>query len=337
MSFLEKAWVKKAGWLILLWPVSVVFQILAKARRKKQQSVSAAPADSGKVPLLVIGNISIGGTGKTPLIIALSSLLKEAGFTPGVISRGYGGTAANYPMQVDEFSKVSESGDEAFLIAEKTGCPVVVDPDRCMALKCLHENFKVDVVLSDDGLQHYNLHRDIEIAVVDGQRLFGNGFCLPAGPLREPISRLKEVDHLVMNGPAAEELESLKAASIMELKPRSLVNLHSGEKRPFSGAPFNIGNTIQAISALGNPQRFYDSLAGLPYQLETYSFPDHHAFSPSDFEQRGIDEHQPVVMTEKDAVKCREFTRPNYWYLAVDIKLDDKFTEQLIKQIKQFG
>lgn len=320
----------------MLWPVSLLFQIIAGIRRNLQQSKTAPEWCSA--PVIVIGNISVGGTGKTPLLITLANKLKEQGFKPGVISRGYGGIGASYPMQVDEFSDVNEAGDEAFLIAEKTGCPVVVDPDRNTALKELLKDKDVDVVLSDDGLQHYKLYRDLEIAVVDGQRLFGNGFCLPAGPLREPVSRLKQVDHIVLNQAAEEGTTAsdvLKDASKMQLEPRYLVNLSSGEKRPFIGAPFNMGNRVQAVSALGNPERFYALLARLPYQLQTNSFPDHHRFSASDFEAPAIDEHQPVVMTEKDAVKCRSFAQSNYWYLSVDVQLEEKFIEGLSEQIKK--
>ncbi|PCJ22814.1 MAG: tetraacyldisaccharide 4'-kinase [SAR86 cluster bacterium] len=333
MNFLEKAWEQKAGWLVLLLPVSALFQLLAGIRRKQQEVKKAT--SSHKVPVIVFGNISVGGTGKTPLLMTTACELKELGFKPGIISRGYGGEATSYPLQINKKTSVNEAGDEAFLTAEKTLCPVVVDPDRNAALNFLLENNDVDVVLSDDGLQHYKMYRDIEIAVIDGQRLFGNGYCMPAGPLRESPKRLKEVDHVVVNGQAAENLDVLKSAITMQLEPRFLVNLCSGQKKPFIGAPFNMGNKVQAVSALGNPQRFYDLLARLPYQLETFSFPDHHPFSLDDFEQRGIDEHQPVVMTEKDAVKCRAFARPNYWYLAVDVQIDKSFIELLADQIKK--
>lgn len=340
MSFLEKAWYKKAVWLNLLWPVSLLFQFLAGIRRTLQKSKT--PPEPGAVPLIVIGNISVGGTGKTPLLITLANKLKEEGFKPGVISRGYGGVGAEYPLQVDEFSEVSKAGDEALLIAQKTDCPVVVDPDRNLALQELLKNTQVDVVLSDDGLQHYKLHRDIEIVVVDGQRLFGNGYCLPAGPLREPVSRLRSVEHIIVNSSADNDeaiaaIDALKDATTMELEPRYLVNICSGEKRPFIGAPFNMGNRVQAISALGNPQRFYELLSRLPYQLQTFSFPDHHPFAASDFEERGIDERQPIVMTEKDAVKCKGFAQSNYWYLAVDVRLDETFIANLVDQIKKLN
>lgn len=331
MSFIERAWHKKAGWLVLLWPLSLLFQLLTKLRRAVQKP-SGRPSYQ-TVPLIVVGNISVGGTGKTPLLITLVKHLAKSGFKPGVVSRGYGGKASAYPLHVDGDTNVSESGDEAYLIAEKTGCPVYVDPDRCSAVKALLENEDVDVVLSDDGLQHYRLYRDIEIVVVDGERLFSNGFCLPAGPLRESMSRLKDVAHIVINGKPSSTLPLLNDASAMQLEPRFLVNLVTGEKRPFSGAPFNMGNKLQAVSALGNPQRFYDLLQRLPYQLETFSFPDHHEFTALDFEQQGIDEHQPVVMTEKDAVKCQQFAKNNFWYLSVEVDLETQFVDRVIEDL----
>ena len=335
MSFLERAWHKRARWLILLWPVSVLFQALTTIRRAAQQS-KKRPADQ-TAPLIVIGNISLGGTGKTPLLIALSQELQKQGFKPGIVSRGYGGRAPGYPLAVNSDSDVSQSGDEAFLIAEKTGCPVYVDPDRSAALHALLFREGVDVVLCDDGLQHYKLYRDLEIVVVDGQRLLSNGFCIPAGPLRESMDRLNEVQYIVVNGEPAREISQLARASRMQLEPRTLVNLVSGEKRPFAGAPFNTGNKLQAVSALGNPQRFYALLERLPYQLETFTFPDHHSFTAADFKQQGIDEHQPVVMTEKDAVKCRQFAKNNFWYLSVEVNLESQFVERLIEDIRQLS
>ena len=333
MSFLERAWHKRAGWLVLLWPISLLFQALTRIRRTIQQSKDH-PTDI-TAPVIVIGNISLGGTGKTPLLITLSQKLQEQGFKPGIISRGYGGAALSYPFAVDSGSDVHESGDEAFLIAEKTGCPVYVDSDRCAALHALLLYEDVDVVLSDDGLQHYKLYRDLEIVVVDGQRLFSNGFCMPAGPLRESMTRLNEVQYIVVNGEPTKKIPQLAAADTMQLEPQCLVNMVSGEKRPFSGAPFNMGNKLQAVSALGNPQRFYALLRRLPYQLETFSFPDHHNFTVADFEQQDIDMNQPVVMTEKDAVKCRQFAKNNFWYLSVEVSLESQFVERLIEDIRR--
>lgn len=327
MSFLEQAWYKKAPWLIVLRPLAWIFQILGYCRRKIQQR--ASQPQSHTIPVIIVGNITVGGTGKTPVIMALADHFKDQGIKPGIISRGYGGSSGIYPLAVTTATAVESCGDEALLMAQKTNCPVVVDPDRVSALRYLIDNEDVEVILCDDGLQHYRLHRDMEIAVVDGQRLFGNRQCLPAGPLREPVSRLRTVDYVVINGDAAAELDELATATTMQLVPRFLINLGSGEKRPFAGAPFNMGSKIQAVSAIGNSERFYQLLDKLPYQLEKISFPDHHLFCASDFEDSGIDMQQPVVMTEKDAVKCRQFATPNFWYLSVDVKLPQDFLDSL--------
>ncbi|NKB31799.1 MAG: tetraacyldisaccharide 4'-kinase [Pseudomonadales bacterium] len=330
MNFLERAWYRKAGWLILLWPLAIVFQGLA-ALRRSLQSINTRP-DSVSVPIVVVGNITVGGTGKTPLLIALCQHLKTQGIHPGIISRGFGGKAANYPMLVGGNDSPAVVGDEALLIARNTKCPVVVDPDRNSALQHLLSREQVDVVLSDDGLQHYKLFRDIEIVVVDGHRRFGNGLCLPAGPLRESVSRLDSVDFIIVNG--ADGTEVRKEASAMEMEPKFLVNLATGEKRPFSGAPFNMGNTLQAVCGIGNPARFYTALEKLPYLVEQFTFPDHHPFSLDDFVKAEIDNNQPVVMTEKDAVKCEDFAKNNFWYLQAEVNLQAAFLNEFTKKVK---
>ena len=338
MRFLEQAWYKKAGWLILLWPIALVYQLLAQLRRSLQQ-VKSRPSHH-TVPVIVIGNLTAGGTGKTPLLIALAQHLKAGGLRPGVISRGYGGQGANYPMQVGASDNPAIAGDEPVLIARKTECPVVIDPDRKAALACLLESNAVDVVLSDDGLQHYKLFRDIEIVVVDGQRKFGNGMCLPAGPLREPIKRLQEIDFVVVNGVVNTDnsdesaLPILKSAVHMTMEPKLLVNLATGEKRPFGGAPFKIGNKIQAVSGIGNPKRFYSLLEKLPYPIEPLAFPDHHQFVESDFQSDEFEAHQPIVMTEKDATKCESFAKNNFWYLETEVSLSESFLTKFSGKLK---
>lgn len=333
MKFLEKAWFNNAGWLALLWPLSFIFQLLVSLRRKIQQRTVRPPSHT--VPVVVIGNISVGGTGKTPLLIELARHYKRNGFAPGIISRGYGASTREFPLQVEPGTDVHLSGDEALLMRRSTGCPVVIDPDRERALRHLLEHNNVDVVFSDDGLQHYKLHRDIEIAVVDGARLFGNGFCLPAGPLRERVGRLQKVDFIIVNGTPVKPLGILEHASLMRLEPRFLVNLKTSERRPLAGAPFTMGNTVQAVAAIGNPERFFSALAPLPYQIARFPFPDHHCFSESDFESGGLDPQQPIVMTEKDAVKCEAFARANFWVLNVEVKLPQEFLEALSRRIIQ--
>jgi len=331
MNFLQKAWYKKAGWLILLWPLSLAFKLAVAMRRKTQQRIER-PA-SHKVPVVIIGNISVGGTGKTPLLIELVKHFQKEGYNPGVISRGYGAKTQDFPFQVEVDSDVLLCGDEALLIQHRTECPVVIDPDRESALQHLLEHNKVDVVFSDDGLQHYKLHRDIEVVVVDGQRMFGNGLCMPAGPLREPVARLQEADFIVVNGTPATALPQLVDARLMQIEPRFLVNLCTGERRPMAGAPFSMGNTVQAVAALGNPERFFSALAALPYQIKEFPFPDHYSFSESDFDSVKLDAHQPIVMTEKDAVKCQPFARPNFWSLSVEVELSDEFVQNLTQRI----
>ncbi|MYA67969.1 MAG: tetraacyldisaccharide 4'-kinase [Gammaproteobacteria bacterium] len=332
MNFLERAWYEGRPWLYLLWPLSMLFRGLAAYRRRRH---SADASRLGKQPVIVIGNITVGGTGKTALLIALAQELKQRGMSPGIISRGYGATAANYPLVVEADSNPDECGDEPVLIAASTECPVVVDPDRPAALAHLLAEHKVNVVLSDDGLQHYRLHRDIEIAVIDGARMFGNGLLLPAGPLREPQQRLHEVDFVVVNGEAADALELPIPQYEAAMEAHSLVNLATDEERSFTGAPFHVGNTLQLVSGIGNPERFYALMESLPYPLARIEFPDHHKFNEEDFAGERIDAHQPIVMTEKDAVKCRRFATANFWALRAEMKLPPEFVKALLKRIRQ--
>jgi len=340
MSFLERAWYKNSTWLYLLRPISYLFLTLAKRRRTKQQSqIKTKP----KVPLIVVGNISAGGTGKTPLVIALVNALKKKGFNPAVVSRGYGGKAQQYPLSVDDTTDVLLSGDEAKLIASKTSVPVVVDPNRPAAVKHAIKHHKADVIISDDGLQHYLMARTIEIAVVDGQRLFGNGQVFPAGPLREPISRLNEVDYIFLNG-KKDEIENLKSldqqsqgvigkAVELSIEPTYFVNQSTGERKPYFGAPFNMGSKLQAVTGIGNPERFFSLLDELPYDVTRRAFADHYQFQSSDFEGFAKDDKHPIVMTEKDAVKCAAFAAKNFWSLRIELKLPEELVEALLSQL----
>lgn len=331
MTRIEHAWYKRAKWLYLLLPASWIFQLLTTVRRKLLQR--SARATETPVPIIVIGNISVGGTGKTPLLMFLCQTVIAAGYRPGVISRGYGGRPTQVPLLVTDQSDPALSGDEPALIASTCQVPVVVDPNRLRAYHDLVNNHAVDVVLSDDGLQHYRLPRHLEIAVVDGQRLLGNGFCLPAGPLREPPGRLREVDLLVVNGAPTQQLPALQSALTMDLIPGCLVNLRTGEQRPFSAAPFASGSTIQAVAGIGNPARFFAQLGQLSHALRCFPFPDHYRFSAADFAARGIDLTQPIVMTEKDGIKCRSFATDNFWVLKIDVSLPAAFTDQVLARL----
>ncbi|MEX0617671.1 MAG: tetraacyldisaccharide 4'-kinase [Pseudohongiellaceae bacterium] len=330
MKSLEKGWYEKAYWLYLLWPVSMLFRVVVIGRRFVLQR-SARPLS--RQPVIVVGNINIGGMGKTPFVIWLVQKLRKAGFRPGVISRGYGSKASGFPLHVSADTDVREAGDEASVIVRNCDCPLVIDPDRPAALRSLVKKEDVDVVISDDGLQHYALHRDMEVVIVDGQRMFGNRMLMPAGPLREPVSRVNSVDYVVVNGDAADISGLPRGAVTMKLEPLFLINLISGERKPFRGAPFNIGTRIHAVSGIGNPQRFFDALQQLPFHVETHGFPDHHEFTVEDFAQLDIPESETIVMTEKDAVKCLDFARPNFWYVSVAVKLPTGFETQLLSQI----
>ena len=332
MNFLQRAWYQSPPWLYLLWPLSLLFRWLAAFRRRL---LSSSAKRGGKQPVIVIGNITVGGSGKTSLLIALALELKRRGFSPGVISRGYGVAGDGHPFDVHADSDPAECGDEPVLIAANTGCPVMVDPDRPSALRRLLSEHEVDVALSDDGLQHYRLHRDIEIAVVDGARMFGNGMCLPAGPLREPRRRLHEVDLVVINGEAAAALDLPVPVFHAEMEPRFLVNLATGENRPFGGAPFHVGHTLQLVAGIGNPQRFFSMIQQLPYPVACIEFPDHYQFSADDFESDRIDPHQPIVMTEKDAIKCRRFATANFWVLHAEMALPRELVDTLLKRLAE--
>ncbi|CAG1022699.1 partial tetraacyldisaccharide 4'-kinase, partial [Patescibacteria group bacterium] len=271
------------------------------------------------VPVVIIGNITVGGTGKTPLIIALAELLTQQGYKVGIISRGYGGDETARLVTSD--STAEQVGDEALLIAKQTGCQMAVAPLRVEAGRLLLAHQPCDLLLSDDGLQHYALHRDIEIAVVDGERRFGNGYCLPAGPLREPIPRLNSVDFIVVNGEKTEEREYT-----MHITGDKAINLVTGETKPLQQF---IGETVEALAGIGNPDRFFNLLKKIGLNITAHSFPDHHSFSARD-----IDFKQTVLMTEKDAVKCTNFAKSNHWFVPVTATLEPVFIEKFLNLLK---
>ncbi len=276
------------------------------------------------VPVIVVGNITVGGTGKTPLIIWLAGFLKASGFKPGIISRGYGGQAESWPQRVTADSDAKHVGDEALLIAKQTGCPMAVGPLRVDAANLLLRQADCTVILSDDGLQHYALNRDIEIAVIDGERRFGNGYCLPAGPLREPIERLQSVDFVIVNGEKSEENEFS-----MQLVGDTLVNLITGEQKSLQ--EFN-GVDCHALAGIGNPERFFKLLEAAGLMCITHGFPDHYPFQRGDIE---FSDNKPVLMTEKDAVKCRAFAGKQHWYLPVKAVPESVFSDQLLNLLKR--
>jgi tetraacyldisaccharide 4'-kinase len=263
------------------------------------------------VPVIVVGNITVGGTGKTPLVINLVKRLQQAGHRPGVVSRGYGGAATRWPQAVNSDSDPYLVGDEPVLIARRAACPVVVGPRRVRAAKRLLAEHDCDVIICDDGLQHYALARDIEIAVVDGARRFGNGRCLPAGPLRESPSRLQSADMVIVNGGGSADACSMRLMGEQARQLQAPGISHA--LRDWNG------KSVHGVAGIGNPARFFAHLRAHGHLVVEHAFPDHHDFRMEDLH---FDDDLPVMMTEKDAVKCRGFARPNHWYVPVDAQLD---------------
>lgn len=324
MKSLNESWYSERGWTQHLSLLSAVFAWgVAKRRsayREGRYEVFRAP-----VPVLVVGNICVGGVGKTPLVAGLCDILSRRGWRPGIVSRGYGGKAHRYPYRVTHDSLAKECGDEPLLLYRKTGCPVVVAPDRVAAAQCLLEQTDCNLIISDDGLQHYALARDIEIAVVDGSRGLGNGQMMPAGPLREPEQRLDEVDFLLINGTG---FVAARPSWEMNLQPDQLINLVSGE-RLAADALVEKGR-VHAVAGIGNPRRFYESLENLGYLLQPHTFRDHHPFAGKDI---WFGDGRPVIMTEKDAVKCEGFADRSCWYLQVTAQLEIGFDTELLAQL----
>jgi tetraacyldisaccharide 4'-kinase len=316
--WLVDIWYKDPFIGVLLMPLGFLFSDFVKFR-KFLYRIGILKKQTLPVPVIVIGNITVGGTGKTPMIIWLARQLQNEGYKPGIISRGYGGQAESWPQWVDAGSTADIVGDEALLIAKQTGCPMAVGPVRADAAKLLLERTDCNVILSDDGLQHYALNRDIEIAVIDGERRFGNGYCLPAGPLREPIERLQSVDFIVVNGEKYEDDEFS-----MQIAGDTAVNLVTGEEKPlreFRGIP------CHALAGIGNPGRFFKLLESSGVSCKTYSFPDHYKFQPSDI---SFSDSAPVLMTEKDAVKCLAFAGNQHWYVPVKAVPETVFGERFL-------
>ncbi len=316
MKRLDYYWYGNNAITTLLLPLSGLFCGVVALRRYAYRK-GLLPSYRLRLPVIVVGNITAGGSGKTPLVIWLVEFLREAGYRPGIISRGYGGRPHNSPRAVSAASDPAEVGDEAVLLAQRCGCPIRVAADRVAAAHNL--TAECDVIISDDGLQHYRLRRDIEIAVVDAERGFGNGHCLPAGPLREPLRRLQEVDFIVNNG------KRDGAGYPMQLQELGLRNLRN-ESLTRHATDFQ-GQRVHAVAGIGYPGRFFAHLRHLGLDVVEHGFPDHHAFTADEIE---FDDAVPVIMTEKDAVKCRRFAKPQHWYMPVQAELDAAFGEQLL-------
>jgi tetraacyldisaccharide 4'-kinase len=285
------------------------------------------PRDLESVFIIVVGNITVGGSGKTPLVIRLCHLLRQAGFKPGVISRGYGRKERGLRL-VSPASDPGVVGDEPLLIAQRAGVPVIVSPDRCEAARTLLKQ-QINVIISDDGLQHYRLPRTLEICVIDGNRGFGNGRLIPAGPLRESVERLASFDHIIVNGETDLVPDELPVTP-MTLVAGLLRAMDSGQSwrlAQFAGCKTN------AVAGIGNPGRFFDLLRHAGINVIEHVFPDHHVFGAADFEK--MDASLPIMMTEKDAVKCKSLELKNAWFLSVDAVLPSEWEQDLLRRVTQ--
>ncbi len=313
---LESLWYNKKNILSLaLTPLAGLFCLVVKIRQYayKRGWISSKRFP---VPIIVVGNITVGGTGKTPLVIWLAKYLKKQGIKPGIISRGYGGKAKSSPQAVFPDSDPQLVGDEPVLIARHSGCPVAVAPKRSLAVEYLLNQYNCNLIISDDGLQHYALQRDIEIAVVDAKRRYGNERCLPAGPLREPLSRLKTVDCIISNGTELQyEIQALRRVT-----DDQIVN-------PLTALA---NQKVHVVAAIGNPSKFFQLLRQYGLILDCHEFRDHHIYTENDIL---FDDDLPVIMTEKDAVKCKKIANEQHWYLPITAKLAQSFKTKMNKKL----
>jgi tetraacyldisaccharide 4'-kinase len=326
MSGLENHWYRITPLHLILYPISLFFRLLAALRRALYRS-RLLPSEQLDVPVVVIGNITAGGTGKTPLTLALAQQFIERGMRPLIVSRGHGG-AAQQPQRVGADSDAQSVGDEPLLMARRNLCPVWVGKDRAAAAQAaLRANPQCDVVLCDDGLQHYRLRRDAEIAVIDGARRFGNGLLLPAGPLREPVSRLQTVDAVVVNGG-----EAAAGQYAMRLCGGVFHNLLDPSRQTSAA---ELGKLrCHAVAGIGHPQRYFRHLESLGLAFTPHPFPDHHPYRAADLAFADCD---AILLTEKDAVKCAAFADERYWVLRVDARIDSALLDHILRKIAPHG
>jgi len=327
MHWLERHWYRITPLHLILLPASYIFHLLAGIRRVLYRS-GILSSEKLPVPVIIVGNITVGGSGKTPLTLWLAQQLIDEGWHPGIISRGFGGIETTTPRAALPASAPEEIGDEAALMSQREICPVWVGRDRpATGRALLKAHPECDVLVSDDGLQHYRLQRDAEIAVIDGSRRFGNGCLLPAGPLREGLSRLHEVDAVVVNGGIAANREYP-----MQLDGSVFHNLLK-PNTTMRAADFR-GLHLHAIAGIGHPQRFFACLSSLGLTVHPHPFPDHHRYTADDLNFADAD---AILMTEKDAVKCAAFASEKYWVLRVEARLNPEFTQHILERIAPNG
>ena len=333
--FLDKIWYRKTSWSWFLWPLSCLYGLIFYIKRAYIKSFTKK---NYPVPIIVVGNLTVGGVGKTPLVIAIASRFKAAGLRVGIVSRGYRSACPSYPYEIQKNDAASQTGDEPLLIFLKTACPVIIAPKRGDAVQYLIDKYQPDVIISDDGLQHDAMGRAVEIVVIDGERWFGNGYLLPAGPMRELSRRLKTVDFVIKNThihalPCYPDVDCQVATSFfsktwehlpfcMKTIPGKLRSLQSGHVVETS----ELELPIAAFAGIAHPERFFNTLTQLGCNIKSYAFKDHHYFKPQDF----LIPEKTVVMTEKDAVKCMSFVSPKMFVLPIEAEIDEVFWHALM-------
>lgn len=319
---IEKIWSGQSPLWILLLPLSGLYGLVSNLIRLSYR-LGLRKSWRAPVPIVVVGNLTAGGNGKTPVVVWLVEQLQQRGIRVGVVSRGYGGKAGHYPLVLDAQTSSDQAGDEPVLIFQRTGAAVAVSPVRCEAVQALLAGNQPQIIITDDGLQHYALARDYEIVVVDGIRRFGNGWWLPAGPMRERESRLRDVDAVITNCGTPQTGEIA-----MHLAPSLAVNLLTGEKRDASTL-----TEVVAMAGIGHPPRFFATLEKLGVTpVNTHGLADHQALTEADVAALARPE-QTLLMTEKDAVKCRAFAHANWWYLPVDAQIASPAADKLLTDI----
>ena len=325
-EILNTQYYKKSSWILLLLPISFIYYLIILIRGWAY-NIGFCKTIKINVPVVVVGNINIGGTGKTPLVIWLLEKLLKIGLKPGLISRGYKSNA-NLPQEVFEDSDVINVGDEALMIKLRLGLPVFVGKRKTDVAKALLKSHpEINILISDDGLQHLKLFRDFEILVVDGVRKFGNNFLLPAGPLREGVSRIKEVDAVVLND-GKENFPSYPSYKMVCHGSKLVSCINNSNIRD---ADTFLDRDVIALTGIGNPESFFKQLTNTGMQFNKKIFNDHHLFTESDFQYF---KDFNIVMTEKDAVKCKKFARSNFWYLPINADVDEKLFKKLIKKLR---
>jgi tetraacyldisaccharide 4'-kinase len=334
-AHLTRHWYRAPGGAAPLAPLAWLYGGVVQARAMAYRRGWCASHAAGR-PVLVVGNLTVGGTGKTPLTVWLAQAFAARGLTVGIVSRGFGGQSGQAaPRAVHAGSSWQEVGDEPLLLAQRTGCQVVVCRDRVAAARQLVAQ-GAQIILADDGLQHLRLQRDSEIIVIDGARGFGNGRLLPAGPLREPVARLARADAIVVNG--APEHPSLAGvlpanALAMRLEAGQALPLKAGAQ-PAHPRPLEAfrGRALHAVAGIGNPARFFGTLTDSGLAIIPHAFPDHHPFTRADLD---FGDGLPVLMTEKDAVKCRAFAQEGQWYVPVTAAFSEAEAFQLLGQVSR--